>query len=223
MAAAQTPERRFNVPLIVAGVVLAIAGFGASVLIGRISQAPAQAPTTATLVVAARDLDARRTIADGDLTTAHYSTADVPPNALTDAKTARGQILQVTLKKGQPVLNNMLARSESGAGAQTAFLPLPAGYVAATLPSGERDRRSGLAQQRRRQRPDRLPRPPRHQRRHRSRPDHRRPGQLLHSGQPHRRGHRVPGGVPELVPRQRHPQIHAALLERLPVRRRRHP
>ena len=137
MAAAQTPERRFNVPLIVAGVVLAIAGFGASVLIGRISQAPAQAPTTATLVVAARDLDARRTIADGDLTTAHYSTADVPPNALTDAKTARGQILQVTLKKGQPVLINMLARSESGAGAQTAFLPLPAGYVAATLPSGE--------------------------------------------------------------------------------------
>src|SRR5438270_208544 len=75
MAAAQTPERRFNVPLIVAGVVLAIAGFGASVLIGRISQAPAQAPTTATLVVAARDLDARRTIADGDLPTAHSSTA----------------------------------------------------------------------------------------------------------------------------------------------------
>lgn len=137
MAAAQTPERRFNVPLIVAGVVLAVAGFGASVLIGRINQPPAQTATTSTLVVAARDLDARKTIADGDLTTARYSTADVPPNALTDTKTAKGQVLQVMLKKGQPVLTNMLARTESGAGAQTAFLPLPAGYVAATLPSGE--------------------------------------------------------------------------------------
>lgn len=137
MAAAQTAERRYNVPLIVAGVVLAIAGFGASVLIGRIGQAPIQSATTATVVVAARDLEARKTIADGDLTTAHYATADVPPNAVTATKTASGLVLQVALKKGQPVLTNMLAKSGAGAGAQTAYLPLPAGYVAATLPSGE--------------------------------------------------------------------------------------
>ena len=137
MAASQTTERRYNVPLIVAGTVLALGGFAASVLIGRASQPPAQSAATSSVVVAARDLEARKTITDADLATAHYTMADIPPNAVTDAKTARGQVLQVTLKKGQPLLGNMLSKSGSGAGPQSAYLPLPAGYVAATLPTGE--------------------------------------------------------------------------------------
>src|SRR5438270_6809598 len=137
MATPQTPERTYNLPLIVAGVVLAVAGFGASLLIGRISQAPAQATATSAVVVAARDLESRKTIADGDLTTARYTSSDVPPDAVTDMKVAKGQILQVTLKRGQPLLTNMLSKSSTSAGPQSAYLPLPAGYVAATLPTGE--------------------------------------------------------------------------------------
>jgi len=137
MATPLTPERTYNLPLIVAGVVLAVAGFGASLLIGRISQAPAQATATSAVVVAARDLESRKTIADGDLTTARYTSSDVPPDAVTDMKVAKGQILQVTLKRGQPLLTNMLSKSSTSAGPQSAYLPLPAGYVAATLPTGE--------------------------------------------------------------------------------------
>jgi Flp pilus assembly protein CpaB len=137
MAASPRPERRYNVPLIIAGAVVALGGFGASVLVSRASEPPVQAAATSAVVVAARDLESRKTIADGDLTTARYATSNVPPNALTEVKVAKGQVLQVTLKKGQPVLGNMLARSSASAGAQSAFLPLPAGYVAATLPTGE--------------------------------------------------------------------------------------
>ena len=137
MAAPPGSAPRWNLPLVIAGAVLALGGFAASVLIGRASAPPAVTATTSPIVVAARDLEQRRTLVAGDLRIAHWSSADVPAGALTDRSAAAGQILQAPLRSGQPVLSNLLGRSAAGATSQASFLPLPTGYVAATLPTTE--------------------------------------------------------------------------------------
>jgi len=87
--------------------------------------------------VAARDLDQRTTLQAADLTVVQYATSDAPPEALSRPSMAVGQILQTSLKKGQPVLANHLGTVVAPTGPQTAFLPLTKGLVAVTLPSGE--------------------------------------------------------------------------------------
>ena len=89
-------------------------------------------------MVANRDLAARTTVRAEDLTTVGYSPADVPPGVLAKPGDAVGQVVEVQIKKGQPLFTNQLGRTaEVTAGPQGAYLPLPTGYVALTVPTGE--------------------------------------------------------------------------------------
>ena len=137
MAAPPRSAPRWNVPLVIAGAVLALGGFAASVFIGRASEPAVGPAATSPIVVAAKDLEQRRTLTLGDLAVAHWSSADVPAGALADRSAAVGQVLQAPLRAGQPVFSNLLGRTASSATSQASFLPLPTGYVAATLPTTE--------------------------------------------------------------------------------------
>jgi pilus assembly protein CpaB len=129
--------RRWNPPLVILGVLVALLGVLGTLFIGQVSHPPPALVGTSPVVVAARDLDQRTTLRSGDLTVVQYAPADVPPGAISRTSAAAGQIMQTSLKKGQPVLSNQIGASTIVVGPQTDFLPLPKDYVAVTVPSGE--------------------------------------------------------------------------------------
>ena len=137
MATAAPAVRRVNLPVLILGAALALAGFGVTLLLALNSGPSATAAGNQPVVVAARDLDQRAVLQAQDLTTAHWAAADVPPSAVTSSRAAVGQVLLASLKRGQPVLSNQIGQAGDVTGQQPAFLPLAKGYVAATLPSSE--------------------------------------------------------------------------------------
>lgn len=146
--ATQPAPRRPNLPLLILGAALAVLGFVATVVVGgSLGAAPAPAVAARSVLVAARDLDPRATLKAEDVTTVGYSAADVPPGALAKPADAVGMVVQASIKKGQPVLANLLGKAgDVPAGVQAGFLPLPAGFVALTLPTGEQQGVAGYIQ-----------------------------------------------------------------------------
>ena len=140
MADAPGTGRRWNLPVLIVGAILALGAFAASYLIGGTHPSSGTPQETSPIVVAARDLDARSTLAASDLTVVRYATADIPPGALSAPGPAVGQVVQAAIRKGQPVLANLVAKPSEvatpGSG-QPAFLPLDRGLVATTLPTAE--------------------------------------------------------------------------------------
>jgi Flp pilus assembly protein CpaB len=123
--------------LILAGAVVAVLGFAGTMFVGQLTTTGGARSGSTSVVVAAHDLDPRSTLRASDLTIAHWDAADVPPGTLNRTESAIGMVLQAALRQGQPVLTNQLARTADPPGQQSAFLPLPKGFVAATLPSTE--------------------------------------------------------------------------------------
>jgi Flp pilus assembly protein CpaB len=146
MSANAIEARRVNVPLVVIGAVVAIASFGATLLIGQISVRPSgTTAATQAVLVAARDVPARKVLAAGDLSLVQYAVTDVPPAALGKAEAAIGLVAQTPLQKGQPVLSNQVGK-DAGAGSLPAYLPLAPGLVALTVPSNEQQGVAGYIQ-----------------------------------------------------------------------------
>ena len=137
MSTAEPQARRFNVPLIAVGALVALIGVVATIWLAGRTTPIAGGGGDQPVVVANRDLDPRTTLTAGDLRVARFATADVPPAALGKPEGAVGQVLLASLKQGQPVLSNQVGKAADVTGQQPAFLPLPKGYVAATLPSSE--------------------------------------------------------------------------------------
>ena len=146
MSANAIEARRVNVPLIVIGAVVAIASFGATVLVSQMSiRSIGPAASTQSVLVAARDVPPRKVLAAADLTVVQYAVADVPPASLAKADAAIGLVAQTPLKKGQPVLSNQVGK-DAGAGTLAAYLPLAPGIVALTVPSNEQQGVAGYIQ-----------------------------------------------------------------------------
>ncbi|MEP7105530.1 MAG: Flp pilus assembly protein CpaB [Chloroflexota bacterium] len=124
-------------PLIAVGALVALIGVGATIWLARGTTPITAGGGDQPVVVANRDLDPRTTLTAGDLRVARLVAADVPPGALGKPEAAVGQVLLASLKQGQPVLSNQVGKAADVTGQQPAFLPLPKGYVAATLPSSE--------------------------------------------------------------------------------------
>jgi len=146
MSANAIETRRVNVPLVVIGAVVAIAAFGATVVLSQMSL-PSIGPAAAThaVLVAARDVPPRKVLTAADLTVVQYAVADVPPASLAKAESAIGLVAQTPLQKGQPVLSNQVGK-DAGAGTLPAYLPLAPGIVALTVPSNEQQGVAGYIQ-----------------------------------------------------------------------------
>ena len=149
--ATQAPSaKRGGLSFTLLGAVLAILGFGVVFVIGASgggSKTGAAPAATAPVLIAAHDIQARETLLETSVTVAKFVPADVPPGALIKPADAKNLVAAVTIKKGQPITSNLLVQTGDVIGsAQPAYLPLPSGYVAFTIPTGEQQGVAGFIQ-----------------------------------------------------------------------------
>ena len=122
-------------PLFLIGIGMAIVAFLLVVVLGSAVASRATAGTTqVSVVVASHDIAQRQVIGAADLATARLPATAVPPGAVFHAGDLTGRVAQVQVLSGQPVTTNLVAKAGAGA---PAYLPIPAGWVAYTLPASE--------------------------------------------------------------------------------------
>lgn len=160
MAVAQAPARPRaggGRLFIIVGVVLALLGFGLAIFLGNLTGhggGGASGPNDL-VVYAAKDIGLRTQISTADQVTVKPIPDSYKPagavvidsslaNKSNEAQTAaalkavQNFIAEVNIAAGQPLLTSMLAKpGDTVTGAQAAFLPIPTGYVALTLPTSE--------------------------------------------------------------------------------------
>lgn len=125
--------------LFVLGLVMALVAFIAVFAIGIALAGRAGVSTKqVAIVVASRDIQAREQIAPGDVRLAPYPQAQMPAGALTSVAALKDQAAQVTILKGQPITSNLISASaEPVDPTVSGYLPIPQGFVAVTIPTGE--------------------------------------------------------------------------------------
>ena len=138
-------KKRAGLPFIIGGAALAVLTF-VGVVFYTLSATTAGAGTTP-VVVAAKNLSIRVPIQPGDLVVANYHSGDVPPGAFSRVTDLKDTVAAVNITQGQPVTSNLiLSSADSVIGPQSAYLPIPTGYVALTIPTGEQQGVAGYIQ-----------------------------------------------------------------------------
>ncbi|GAC1654699.1 MAG: hypothetical protein NVS9B1_06300 [Candidatus Dormibacteraceae bacterium] len=137
-------------PFTILGIVVALVALLAFIFVGGTRGATRVVTGNATqksVVVAARDISIRVPITPADVTTIKIDETAIPPQAFTSVDQLKGLIPMVPIYKGQPVTGNVLvSSSDQVTGAQEAFLPIPKGFVAMTIPTGEQQGVAGFIQ-----------------------------------------------------------------------------
>lgn len=111
------------------------------------STATGSSTGTVPVVVAANDLKIRVPIQPSDLTIVSYHVGDVPPGAFSRIADLKDTVAAINITKGQVVTNNLLVLStDTVIGPQASFLPIPQGFVALTIPTGEQAGVAGYIQ-----------------------------------------------------------------------------
>jgi len=154
MAIAQPQQKsgRSGMPYTILGGVLAVIGFGAVLLFvnlgGGHSNASGSSGAQVDVLVAAQDIGIRTPITSSVLTVRKFAASDAPTGLYyTKVEDAKNLVAAVDLKKGQPLSPNLLVKSgDTVSGPQTGYLPIPTGYVATTLPTGEQQGVAGYIQ-----------------------------------------------------------------------------
>jgi Flp pilus assembly protein CpaB len=138
-------RRRAGLPFIVAGAVLALLTFGA--VIFYTSSATGTGAGNVPVVVAVHDLAIRVPVLPGDLIVQQFHSSDVPPGAFSKIGDVGNVVAAINISKGQAVTSNLLLTSNDAViGPQSAFLPIPSGFVALTIPTGEQQGVAGYIQ-----------------------------------------------------------------------------
>ena len=129
---------------IIIGTVLAVLAFAAAAGLASLSLLPGT--TTGTRIVVARnDIGARTKIQASDLQLATVNPA--PKQAFTSISDVAGKGARVDIPAGDPVSANLIAPAgDLLSTSDVAFLPIPSGYVAVTVPTGELEGVGGYPQ-----------------------------------------------------------------------------
>lgn len=99
------------------------------------------------VVVAAHDLLIRVPILPGDLVAAQFHSSDVPAGSFSKVTDLKNVVAAINISKGQAVTSNLLLTSTDAViGPQSAYLPIPTGFVALTIPTGEQQGVAGYIQ-----------------------------------------------------------------------------
>jgi pilus assembly protein CpaB len=135
VASADVARPRRGRLYIVIGAILAVLAFAAAA--GLASLSLLQQNTTGTRVVVARtDIGARTKIQSSDLELGVVNPA--PKEAFTNVNDLAGKGARVDIPAGSPVTANLVAPAgDLLSTSDVAFLPIPSGYVALTVPTGE--------------------------------------------------------------------------------------
>jgi len=136
-------------PLFILGVALALISFLAMFAFGILFANRVPAVGTVRVVVAAQDIQPREPITADMITTGSVPASAVPPRVFTRLSDLNGFAALVVIYKGQALTANMVASNPdqlATAGASS-YLPIPQGYVAITLPTGEQQGVAGYITQ----------------------------------------------------------------------------
>src|ERR1700730_1147922 len=136
-------------PFTIIGAVIAVVALGIFLFLG--SRAAGQIAATSTnlkpRLVASRDISVRVPLSSADVKVISVDSTAIPPQAFTKVDEIRGLIPIVSIYSGQAVTaNQLVASADQVTGAQAAFLPIPKGWVAMTIPTAEQQGVAGYIQ-----------------------------------------------------------------------------
>lgn len=141
---------RSGTPYTILGLVLAVLGFGAVLLFSSMGAHPTAAiggGPQVDVVVASEDIGIRTPITASQLKVVKFAQADAPPGAYRLVDDVKNSVAAIDIKKGQAVTSNLVVKSgDAVPGPQSAYLPIPTGFVAITLPTGEMQGVAGYIQ-----------------------------------------------------------------------------
>ncbi len=136
-------------PLFLVGVALALLAFVAMFALGIVFVNRGGATQQVSILVASQDIPAREPINVGMVKFETIPATAVPPGAFYHVSDVLLQTSLLTILQGQPITSNMVATNADDltkAGA-SAFVPIPAGYVAMTMPTDEQEGVAGYIAQ----------------------------------------------------------------------------
>lgn len=133
---AAMPRLNSRASLFALGFILALIAFVGVFVLGRIASVPSAG--TAVVVVAAKDIAAREVISSDALALGRLPTSSVPPGALSRISEVTGTVAQIGILRGQAITSNVVTSSpDQITDPAPAYLPIPQGDVAFTLPTNE--------------------------------------------------------------------------------------
>jgi pilus assembly protein CpaB len=135
IATPETARPRRGRLYIVVGAILAVLAFATAAGLASLSLVPASV-TGNKVVVAKTNISARIKIQASDLQLSPYNPA--PPQSFTDMNLVAGKVARVDIPAGSPITANLIAGSgDLLSSGDVAYLPIPSGYVAVTIPTSE--------------------------------------------------------------------------------------
>jgi Flp pilus assembly protein CpaB len=135
IATPETARPRRGRLYIVVGAILAVLAFATAAGLASLSLVPGTVTGTK-VVVAKTNISARTKIQASDLQLSSFSPA--PPQSFTDTALVAGKGARVDIPAGSPITANLIAASgDLLSTSDVSYLPIPSGYVAVTIPTGE--------------------------------------------------------------------------------------
>ena len=132
------PNAGVRTPLFLLGVGMALLAFIAMFAFGIIFANRGLTGRQVPVVIAAVDIQAREPITIDMVSLAQVSSSSLPPHAFLRLEDLKGYSAVVPIYKGQALTSNIVASDpDQIQSSSNAYLPIPQGYVAMTLPSGE--------------------------------------------------------------------------------------
>ncbi len=139
-AIAQTrPASGIRTPLFLVGIALALIAFVGMFTFGILFARGASGGRQVPVVIAAQDIGAREAIDPAMLTVSQFPATNLPPKAITSVADLTGFSAVVPIYKGQVITANVVASNPDQLiiGSESTSLPIPAGFLALTLPTSE--------------------------------------------------------------------------------------
>jgi Flp pilus assembly protein CpaB len=135
IATPETARPRRGRLYIVVGAILAVLAFATAAGLASLSLVPGTVTGTK-VVVAKTNISARTKIQPSDLQLSAFSPA--PPQSFTDMALVAGKGARVDIPAGSPITANLIVASgDLLSTSDVSYLPIPSGYVAVTIPTGE--------------------------------------------------------------------------------------
>ena len=132
------PNAGVRTPLFLLGVGMALLAFIAMFAFGIVFANRGLTGQQVPVVVAAADIQAREPITIAMISLSQVTSSSLPPHAFVRLEDLKGYSAVVAIYKGQPITSNVVSSApDQIQGGTNAYLPIPQGYVAMTLPSAE--------------------------------------------------------------------------------------
>jgi Flp pilus assembly protein CpaB len=143
------PASGVRTPIFVLGIALALGAFLLMFTFGLIFAGRIQTGGTTQVVVAQQAIDPRTPITADMLTISAIPNSAVPPRAFLRIADLTGYFAVVSIYKGQAITGNLVSANPDliNPSSSTSYLPLPQGYTAMTIPTGEQQGVAGYPAQ----------------------------------------------------------------------------